>query len=175
MLTNESGPPVPAERAAKSNTSAAKYTCPDGLGEVECVPPLIPPGTYRLRFSHWWTGILFGKAHKLAVSFKVMDFGEHFDAELRRWYNVQIPQGRRTGRNGVFKAGWGSDLMREYASLIGMVKRNDRIALTHYANKVILGEVVTVKTAHDQEELPEALQYSVVRRLLSVEAGQRST
>jgi len=107
--------------------------------------------------------------------FKIVNFGEHFGVELQRWYNVDLPRHQRTGRNGPFKAGWSSDLVREYVSLIGLVKRNDRIALSKYADVIVNAEVETVSSTSKQEELPAALHYSVVRKLLSVEAGDKLT
>jgi len=175
MPQNGSGPPVAPERAAKSKTSEKQFTrrapsVQEGFGQIENARVLIPAGRYQLQLSHWWTGVLFGRRPKLALIFKVVDFGEHFGVLLERWYNVTLPRHLATGRNGSFKAGWSSDLVREYVSLIGIVKRNDRIALSKYADAIVNAEIVTVSSTSKQEPLPEALHYSVIRKLLSVEA-----
>jgi hypothetical protein len=139
-------------------------------GEIENIPPLVREGIYTVKFMHWWTGILFGRRPKLAIVFRICDQGDYFGIELRRWYNVK-PKGK-LGRNGEFKAGWSSDLVREYANLVGMPRRNDRIALTRYTGLLINAEVKTVRETREQQALPEALQYSVIKRLVSIEAGK---
>jgi hypothetical protein len=139
-------------------------------GEIKVIPALVPPGTYRLRFLGWSTHILFGRAQKVALHFAVMDFGEHFGTRVLRWYNASVKQ--PTGQVGRFKAGWTSDLLREYACLVGMPSRSDRIALTRYEPLLLVGQIETVDSTSRQEKLPPELQYSVVRKLLRVEAGQ---
>ena len=142
----------------------------DAEGEIEQIPALVPPGVYRVMFSHWWTGVLFGRSQKLALVFKIADFGDHFETEVRRWYNVKLRG--RSGRNGRFSTGWGSDLLREYATIVGKRKRRDRIALTAYGEMIVLAEIATVDSNRLQEKLPEELHYSVIRRLIRAEEGK---
>lgn len=149
----------------------ADQPCARAEGEIDYIPALVPPGIYSLKFTHWWTGIMFGRSQKLALCFKTVDFGENFDTEVRRWYNVKVRG--RTGRNGQFSAGWGSDLLREYVAIIGTRKRNDRIALNAYSGLIVRAEVGTVNSTRTQEKLPIDLQYSVIRKLVGVEAGRK--
>jgi hypothetical protein len=141
-------------------------------GEIELVPSLVPQGRYRVKFSHWSTGIMFGRQGKLALHFTICDQGDYFGNPVVRYYNVRIKG--KTGRNGRFSAGWGSDLLREYVSLVGMATRNDRIALSKYAPLLLVAEVGTVDTSRAQEKLQPALHYSVIRKLVAVEAGRRA-
>ena len=139
-------------------------------GEVEDVPALIPPGEYLVKFSHWHTCLLFGKQGKLALVFTVCDLGEYLGTKLFRWYNVRLRG--KSGHNGKFSTGWGSDLLHEYVRLVGMATRRDRIALTRYTGLLIRAKVETVTTSRTQGILPDALHYSVIRKLLSIEAGK---
>jgi hypothetical protein len=138
-------------------------------GEIKHVPALVPEGIYRLRFLGWSTHILFQRAHKVALHFAVMDMGDHFGVRVLRWYNATVKA--PIGQSGRFKVGWSSDLLREYARICGMPTRADRIALSRYEPLLLLGKIETVDSTSQQEKLPLELQYSVVRKLLSVEAG----
>lgn len=139
-------------------------------GEIDGqLPALIPPGEYQLTLSHWTTYLLFGRAPKLTLWFRVVQQGKHFDALVPRHYNVKALKGRAR-RNGQFKAAAGCDLVREYARLLPSPGRLDRIALQPLAVRVVVGRVDTVKHARDQKELPQCVRYSVVRELLRVEA-----
>jgi hypothetical protein len=139
-------------------------------GEIEHVPALVPPGRYSVRFLHWSTHMMFGRQGKLAMHFAIMDQGEHFGVRLIRWYNCRVKG--IVGRNGRFSVGWGSDLAREYGRLVGMASRADRIALTKYSPLLLVAEVETVETTRLQERLPVEMQYSVIRRLIAIEAGK---
>jgi len=149
-------------RAPKSADNA-----PQDGGEIEGgVPALIPPGTYLLQFESWSTVMLFGRSPKVVLWFTVCDCGEQFGARLPRWYNATRIIGK-PGKRGQFKAGWSSDLFREFVSIAGMPGRTDRIPLTRYANSIVEGQVETVKADRQQEQIPELLRYSVIRKLLS--------
>lgn len=139
-------------------------------GEIEHVPALVPRGTYRVRFLYWSTHLMFGKQGKLAMHFAIMDLGEFFGVELVRWHNCRVKGA--TGRYGRFAVGWGSDLVREFARIVGMPMRPDRIALTRYEPLLLVAEVETVEMTRMQEKLPASLRYSVIRRLVGVEAGK---
>jgi hypothetical protein len=138
-------------------------------GEIVSIPALVPPGLYEVRMTHWFTRMLFGRRGKLGLCFRVCGLGEHHGVELVRWYNVR-PRGT-LGRSGAFQAGWGSHLLREYITLVGAAKRNDRIALTKYSKLVLIAEVKTVTSDREQNDLPAGLHYSVISKLVRVEAG----
>jgi hypothetical protein len=180
MPQNESGPSVPAERAAKTNHRAEKYTPPkatlasvplDDFEIEEGSRVFVPPGIYHVAFVDWSTCVLFGKARKLALTFRIVDPGESFGKQVNRWYNTARLIGR-PGPHGRFKATKGSDFIADYVRLVGMPSRTDRASLTKLMPLLIKAEVSTVTTNQVQKEIAEPLRYSVVRRLISVEAGR---
>ena len=137
-------------------------------GDIEGgVPPLVPPGQYQLALENWSTVMLFGRAPKLVLQFKICDFGPHFELKLPRWYNVKKLKGK-VGRNGRFTVGWSSDLVRDYARLIGMPARMDRINLDALRGLVAIGMVETVTRDRSQSVLPACCQYSVVRAMVGI-------
>jgi hypothetical protein len=142
----------------------------EASGEILARPPLIPEGEYRLKFDGWVTCTMWGKQTKLVAWFSIADFGEHFRTRISRYYNIRKIVGK-PGRNGAFKVSWSCDLTREYGRLLPVPTRLDRIYLHRLSNLLIVGEVETVRTTSAQEQLSEGLQYSVIRRLVRVEAG----
>jgi hypothetical protein len=140
------------------------------LGQIEHVPALVPAGRYVLRVMYWSTFLMFGKQGKLALSFAIMDQGKHFGIEVVRWHNCRLKG--QTGKYGRFAVGWGSDLLREYVTLVGMPNRADRIALSRYESMLLAADVETVTKTRTQEVLPPALRYSVIRKLVAVELGK---
>jgi hypothetical protein len=137
----------------------------ESAGEIVDRPPLIPPGNYQLKFESWATCIMWGKQAKLIAWFSVTDFGDHFGVRLPRYYNVKRLIGK-AGNNGRFKAAWNCDLVREYATLLPMPSRLDRLYLDHLQPLLITGMVNTVTRTAEQEDWPNSLRYSVVRKLL---------
>jgi hypothetical protein len=131
--------------------------------------PLIPPGNYQLRFLHWQTAIMFAKAPKLILTFKVIEPGPYFDAvELPAYFNCKRLVGK-AGRYGGFKVGWQSDFLLQYVQLFHRdVKRLDRTPMSEFERHIFVGKVKTVTTTSKQRERPEALQYSVVQELVKV-------
>jgi hypothetical protein len=90
--------------------------------------------------------------------------GEYFQTSLARYYHVKA-----IGKKGLFKAGWHSDLVREYARVLGeRPRRRDRIPITRYRGLYILGRVYTVVTNRKQRQLPPSVQYSVVGESLKI-------
>lgn len=71
-------------------------------------PACIPPGIYELEYMRHYTGIIHG-GPKVALWFRVVTVGEYFHTQLARYYHVNS-----IGKNRSFKAGWHSDLVREY-------------------------------------------------------------
>lgn len=148
---------------------AAEVTLPlNNEGAISGFQPLIPPGEYKLMFETWATVLLFGRSPKVVLTFKVIDFGEHFETRLKRWYNARKLTGK-IGKHGQFSAGFSSDLVREYGRLIGLPSRTDRIALSRYNGHVVTGLVGTVNKDRTQKPLPAGLEYSVIQALLRVE------
>ena len=70
--------------------------------------------------------MLFGRQPELVLWFVVMDFGSSFEVRLPRYYNVRQTIGPK-GKFGRFRVGRQSDLVREYARLLPLPVRLDRI------------------------------------------------
>jgi hypothetical protein len=145
--------------------SGADKKVSGGEGTIDGEPPaLIPPGTYQLRLEHWATRMLFGRQPKVVLLLSICDFGPLFGTKLERWYNASRLNGPPKAC-GKFAAGWSSDLVREYASIIGMPPRRDRLSLCKYRDLMLTGHVATVTADRKQRRLPPPLQYSIVRQL----------
>ena len=130
--------------------------------------PKIKSGVYDLAFVEHETARMFkGKAHKLAMWFRIVTFGEYFEVLLPRYYNVQNVAKRRT-KNGTFKAGPKSDFMREYCTLFpGRVGRLDRVPMSPFRHSIIKGKISLVKEARGHK-IPAELQYSRIEQLIGV-------
>src|SRR5215210_3854857 len=110
---------------------------PEDLTSSSDQPACIPPGTYELEHMQYYTGIIHG-GPKVALWFRVVTMGEYFHTQ--RYYHVNS-----IGKNGTFKAGWHSDLVRECVRVLGeRPNRRDRIPITRYRGRYILGRVYTV-------------------------------
>jgi hypothetical protein len=115
-----------------------------------------PEGIYRLEYTRHYTDIIHG-APKVALWFRVVTMGEYFHTQLARYYHV-----KSVGKNRTFKAGWHSDLVREYVRVLGeRPNRRDRVPITRYRGLYILGRVRTVEKDRKQIELPEPARYTV--------------
>lgn len=133
-------------------------------------PALVPPGEYHLRFDHYETLVLFGRASKLVLWFTIITPGPYFDqARLARFYNVKRLIGRPQ-RNGRFKVGFNSDFLREYARLFPTPQRLDRIPMSEFSRHIVIGRARTVTKGSDQTDIPEALRYSVLEELTGLAA-----
>ena len=90
--------------------------------------------------------------------------GEYFHTQLARYYHVKSIENK-----GTFKAGWHSDLVREYVRVFSeRLNRRDRVPITRYRGLYILGHVRTVNKDRKQIQLPEPARYSVVSELLKI-------
>lgn len=130
-------------------------------------PALVPPGTYDVSFCGFSTFILFGRASKLNLQFKILTMGEHFEKRLNRYYNVARLIGR-PGPNGRFKVGFSSDFLREYAKLFPVPHRLDRIPMSSFERHIFTAKVRTVEKGSQQEAIPDSLRYSVISELIGI-------
>ncbi len=144
--------------------NGAASTLPE-VSVADELPPLVKPGIYDLAFIDYKTAMMFqGKAPKLMMNFRIVTFGEYFETELNRYYNVQriIGQPQRHGR---FKCSAKGDFLREYMTLFtGKANRLDRIPMSNFENVIIEGRVNTVKRSRGKD-IPTELQYSVITEL----------
>jgi hypothetical protein len=129
---------------------------------------LIPPGEYQFGFDYHETALMFGRAPKLVLWFRVLTMGEHFERRIPRYYNVTRIIGR-PARRGRFKVGHSSSFVREYLRLFSTTNRLDRIPMSRFEQHIIVGKVRTVRTGGDQKRIPESLQYSVIDELVRIE------
>ena len=136
-------------------------------------PPLIKPGVYSLGFLFHETARLYNQP-KLILWFTVLSDGEYHGTKLKRFYNVRSLIGK-AGKNGKYRpSGWSSDLIREYAQLFGSIPddRLDRFSLNPFKNVIITGEVKTVRLDSKNRGIPACVQYSVIERLIRVDAAE---
>jgi hypothetical protein len=144
-------------------------TSPERFAEVDGEPlPLVPPGEYQLSFEYFETAVMFGRAPKLILRFKVVSLGQHFQVQLARFFNVKKLL-ERPKRSGRFLVGRMSSFTREYARLFPLPGRLDRMPMSRFENHVLIGRVRTVETGGDQKRLPAGLEYSVIDELLRIE------
>ena len=135
-------------------------------------PPLIKPGRYKLAYIRHETVMLYGKAAKLVVWFRIVTFGPHFETILPRWYNVKYLVGKQ-GKNGRFKVGHKSDFLREYLNCFedqfAKKGRLDRIPVSNFKGVILKGEVRTVKRNSSGHNIHNLLKYSVNSRFIGAE------
>ena len=134
--------------------------------------PLVKPGEYQMVYVTRSTTYVY-KTPKLVIRFRIVDSGEFFGVELERWYNCKRLIGK-PGNNGGFVPPRHGDFLLEYTTLFPTALtrdcRLDRISFTPFKNSILTGKVDTVTRNSKQRELPQTLQYSVVRELLKVGA-----
>lgn len=144
----------------------------DDDGPVFGIEPqtVVKPGLYRLAFIHQATALVYQRAPKLALRFRIVDTGPYFEQELNRWYNVKRLIGK-PGKGGNFQIGPHSDFLREYLTLFpDAVNRLDRMSFKPFRSVIITGRIETVTRNKQQKPLPEPLHYSIIRELLEVGA-----
>ena len=147
----------------------------DSVAELECSnivpfnskfesdkPPLIKQGVYEAVYVKHSVARLHSNSGKVIVWFRIVSPGEHFNIVLPRYYNTQwIKQ-----KSKQFKAGWKSDLMREFATFFEVPKRTDRIPISKFKDGIYKIKVRNVKKSRGRV-IPESVQYSVVDSIVS--------
>jgi len=103
---------------------------------------------------------------KLILHFSVAEFGDYFETKLKRYYNVKKLIGKKQ-KYGNSKGGPRSQFIFDYCRLFPYVqiKRLDRISMSLFDGKTVIGEVRTVESNYKQEKYPKQLHYSVVGKL----------
>lgn len=131
--------------------------------------PLVPDDEYVVKYSGRDTKICFGTP-RVFVHFNIVDPPEYREIKLFKPYPVRALIGH-DGKNGRFKLGRGQNLYRDLCHLHCAKLRPDRVSLT--ALKLVLLRVTTktVMKAWDGQPKPKYFRYSVVDKLLAVEAG----
>jgi hypothetical protein len=122
-------------------------------------PALMRPGLYTLAYVRHTLRNQFNRG-VLTAWFRVVDYGDHFEMLIPRYYNVQL-RGKKS-----FRVKPHSHLYREICELYGRRPRLDRLPLTAFQDVLLLGRVKTVTRDQQQESIPEAARYSVVDKIL---------
>lgn len=137
--------------------------------ELVDAPPLLPEREFVVSYLHHETAFLFRTA-KVFVHFRIVEEGEYHGLRVYRAYRAHelIGRPRKWGR---FKLRQSSELYRTFVRLSGTRERPDRVSLQRFKGTLIRASVRTVIHDAKQRPLPEALQYSVLDELVSMEAG----
>ncbi len=132
--------------------------------------PLVPDGEYVMQYLYHETVMAF-RAPKVILHMKIVQLGEHKGKRLIRPYGVKelIGKPRKWGR---FKLTRHQDLFITLAHLYGKRLRHDRISLRALSKVLLRATTRTVTTDYRQRPSPEALHYSMVDELVSIEAGE---
>ena len=127
-------------------------------------PVHVPAGDYWLTCTDHQTRRIFHQ-WKLYLTFTIAE-GEHTGKELTRYYNITFV-GRNENRR--IRAGWHSDLMREYVWLFGeKPRRPAEIPVTRFMNHTFVGRVESVTKDQFGEPLAELMYYSRIKKLLKM-------
>ena len=124
---------------------------------------LVPPGEYVLK--HESHEIRFMLGWKLYMAFRIVDGQEHSGKKLFRYYNISSS----SGPNGkqIIKAGWYSNLMREFVGIFDeKPRRVDEIPLTRFNGHSFIGSVSTVVRNSEGRPIHKLVRYSRVAELL---------
>lgn len=130
-------------------------------------PALVKPGLYDISYQGYETWMMFGRAPKLTLNFKILTMGEFFETRLQRHYNVKRLIDR-PGQHGRFKVTFNCDFLLEYTTLFGMPVRLDRIAMSNFEKRIFVAKVRTVTKGAHQKDRPPGLQYSVIDEIRSI-------
>ena len=121
--------------------------------------PFIPEGRYRMAYhAHQFVPMYKGQL-KCVLTMRVIDYGDLFDVQLNRYYNV-LKQGKN------YRAKGNMDLARELKDCLGPRALKSGIPWQELKKAVIECEVRTVVADSLQRNLSAVNQYSVIARLV---------
>jgi hypothetical protein len=135
------------------------------LGYGDDKPPLIPEGSYTVGYLR--AKLLPPRNHeqRLQVFFAIATPGDYVGVELF-WVCRISP------RHGIKRMAWTSKWVRTYTLAQGYApKRTDRLSLAVFKGKYFEGLVGTVTKQWGQKPLALSCHYSVIRELVTKEAG----
>ena len=122
--------------------------------------PLVPDAKYTASVVRIDRAVMFGKALKLVITFRIAD-GPHQGVDIPRYYNVK--HGGR-GKKG-FRVGRHSQYLRDYVRLFGRPQRVGRMSLATWKEHVFTITTSTVKTDSNGKDLHPDLRYSKVSEI----------
>lgn len=135
------------------------------LGSVCEWPELVPHGDYQVGFVRAVRG-RFKNRERIFLWFRIVTPGTQHGVEL--YLVCPCPE------NGGKKFGVGSKLFAAAAVALGhFPKRRDRLSTRLFAGKVFLARTRTVTTDSDQKLRQTRDHYSVIDKLLRLDAGAR--
>ena len=121
---------------------------------------LVPDGVYQVVYDSHRVTSRFGRG-SLELWFRIVEFGPFFEERLCRYYKVN-----RSGKKS-FRVGPHSVFTREFAAVFGRKPPAGLQAVRWFGTDIMVeARVETVKTSHDQKEIPEPARYNVIRELL---------
>lgn len=124
----------------------------------------VPDNTYEASYvSQETVKGTFGA--KLKITFKILNFGEHFEKQINAWYNVTDHMSP-TGKNRRVKAPKGSKLVSHLLNIANLDSRKDRLTTEVLKNKILLIKTRTVVKDGRQNKLHNLQKYSVVDEIL---------
>ena len=140
----------------------------DDMQVLDDIPPLIKPGFYEVMLDGFETAVMYsGKANKLILTFRVVEFGPAFGEKIPRYYNVDRIIGRPQ-KGGRFKVSKKRDFTREFLTLFNYSpKRLDRLPMSLFEGVTIQAKIETVKESRGRS-IPRQVQYSKVQQLIKV-------
>lgn len=136
--------------------------------ELVDATPQIPEGEYQVVYIGHETSYMF-KTPRVFVHFRVVG-GQYDGTVLYASYRVPALKGKPR-KSGGFKLRNSSKLFREMVTLTGKKERPDRISLRGLKGALIRVKVRTVTQDSKQNPLPTPCRYSVVDKMISIDAG----
>ena len=133
------------------------------LGQVGDVPELVPDGDYQVGFFRAKRA-RFKNRERIFLWFRIVTTGPQYGVEL--YLVCPCPT------NGGKKFGLGSKLFAAATVAMGhFPRRRDRLSTRLFAGKVFLARTRTVTVDSDQKRRLPRDHYSVIDKLLGLEAG----
>lgn len=102
---------------------------------------------------------------KLKITFKILNYGEHFEKQINSWYNITDHMSP-IGKNRKVKAPKGSKLVSHLLNIANLDSRKDRLTTEVLKNKILLIKTRTVVKDGRQNKLHNLQKYSVVDEIL---------
>ena len=151
---------------------ATVHTLPtkDAAGLIEGkVWPLIPSGKYSVTFLHHELGTAFN-VPRVYLHFRIVMPEKYAGIVAYRAYRVRKDSNKKRKR-GAFKVSRNSEYVREMVNVLKLRGRLDRISPLILRGKLLQVQIDEVTRDWKQREIPPALRYSIIRRLIRIEAG----
>lgn len=125
--------------------------------------PLIPDGEYIAQCIGYDSQFLFGKTRKTFLYFKILSEGKYFGIKLFMAFNMPY--------NGRIKTG--SKFYKTWCMVNDWRRpsRNTKMSPRLFKNKIYTIKTRTVRPKHNDQPMPDQYLYSIVDKILKVNAG----